>query len=108
MLPGVCLGINERTEESLIGTSRGVIKCRTVARMAEDRRWNADIILGMKGVPWEFVPGRIHFQIPTNTDDDGNAGEDADTDVKEPMPLDEETAGTPALKGGQDSLHWEL
>lgn len=49
---GICLGTTERTEETLVGTARAVTKCRTVSRLSEDDRWNEDLVINMKGVPW--------------------------------------------------------
>ena len=68
---GVWLGTIERTEEAILGTERGVIKCRTVSRLPESSRWNANNVLRMRGVPWEPVSGRIGFQIPVDIDDHG-------------------------------------
>ena len=35
---GIWLGINERIEETTVGITRGVIKCRTVNRMSQEQR----------------------------------------------------------------------
>ena len=64
--PGIWLGVNERTEEILVGTRRGVIKCHTVSRLAEGEQWDREAILAMKGLPWEPVPGKIGQHIPTS------------------------------------------
>ena len=45
---GVYLGTNERTEESLIGTERGVIKCRSINRLTTEERWSRDVVLNME------------------------------------------------------------
>ena len=37
---GIWLCAIERTEEALIGTTMGVVKCRIVSRMVEGERWN--------------------------------------------------------------------
>ena len=53
------LGIRDESGETLIGTQNGVIKVNAIRRKgSNEERWNADEILGIKGVPWEPVPGR--------------------------------------------------
>ena len=54
---GVWLGVSERTEEVLIGTNRGVIKCSAVERFSDGDEWNRHNVLEMVGTPWEHVPG---------------------------------------------------
>ena len=62
---GVWLGTIERTEETIIGTTKGIVKCRTVNRLAPNERWDAIAVLGVKGVPWEPIPGKrsMHIQV---------------------------------------------
>ena len=102
---GIWLGINERTEESFIGTNKGVVKCRIVNRLTEDKCWNLEFILSIKGMPWEPVPGRDNMHVPTSIDDSGNAIEEEDGERQEPIPLDEEAVERPTLRGGQDRFH---
>ena len=56
--------------ENLVGTEKGVIKCRTVRRMPEEQRWNKELVPNMKGSPWEPVPGvrGEHVLVETNED----------------------------------------
>ena len=70
-LPGIWLGVNERTEENLIGTEKGVLKCRTVSRLTSDRAWDKEMVTQMKGVPWNLVPGREDSRIPVEINEDG-------------------------------------
>ena len=51
---GICLGIIDRTEEVLIGTERGVVKCRTVKRLPENQKWDAELVSKMQGVVWQL------------------------------------------------------
>lgn len=84
-LPGVWLGINERIEEVLIGTYKGVVKCRTVSRMSSDMQWDPKMVAKLQGVPWEVVPGKFGISVPVEIRDDGvivNA-EDDDQEVRE-------------------------
>ena len=37
--PGIWLDANERTDVVLVGTSRGMVTCRTVNRLVEGDRW---------------------------------------------------------------------
>ena len=69
--PNICLGIVERTEETTIGTPNGVIKCKTVNRMAKGDQWNRELVLGMRGTPWEPMPGKQGMHIPIDVEDNG-------------------------------------
>ena len=74
---GVWLGTIERTEETLIGTTMGVVKCRTVSRFTEDERWDRRLALSMRGAPWEPVPGRQRQHIPVEIGQDGQILDEA-------------------------------
>ena len=69
---GIWLGVIERTEEVLIGTRQGVVKCRTVTRLPDGEKWRADVIESMKGLPWEPVPGRQSATIPVAIQENGD------------------------------------
>ena len=55
---GIFIGVKEETGELMIGTAEGVERARTIRRFAEESdRWKKEDIEGMKGVPWELIPG---------------------------------------------------
>lgn len=99
------VGYQRETEEAVIGTSRGIVKCRVASRLAGDQCSNTGVILGMRGVPSELSLGKSSMQILTSIDENGDADEDAEEETTEPLPLDEEVAEKPTFKGGQDRLH---
>ena len=70
---GAWLGTIERTEETLISTTMGVTKCRTINKLPGNEKWNKNLVLDMKGVPWEPAPGRPNQHIPVEIDQDGQA-----------------------------------
>ena len=72
MKMGLWLGVMERTEETLIGTNRGVVKCRIVNRLPQDQRWSKSRVMEMKGCPWMPVPGVKSDHIPVEIRDDGS------------------------------------
>ena len=55
---GVWLGVIERTEEMRIDTRDGVTKCRSLSRLSKDDQWNKEMVLQMRRVPWDCVPGK--------------------------------------------------
>ena len=81
---GVWLGIIERTEETIIGTPNGVIKCRTVNRMVNGEQWNPELVLGIRGLPWEPIPGKQSMRIPVDVNENGDDPE-GDNGSKETM-----------------------
>ena len=66
-----------------MGTTRGVVKCRTVNRMPEDQRWSKQRVLELKGFPWAPVPGVRVDHIPVEIKDSGR-----------PTTVEEETVET--------------
>ena len=63
--PGTWLGLNVETREHIIGTSRGVVKCRAIAAVEEDKKFNEAKLKEMKALPWQPVPRRRTNRIPT-------------------------------------------
>ena len=72
MKQGIWLGVLERTEEAIIGTAQGIVKCRIVNRLREDQRWNKTLLKNMKGTPWSPVPKVKGDHIPVEIKEDGN------------------------------------
>ena len=54
---GIFLGMRLRSDEILIGTSRGVVKTRTVRRRVEEEEWDPEFVKSIKGEPRQPVPG---------------------------------------------------
>ena len=101
---GVWLGVIERIEETIIGTFNGVIKCRTVSRMANGEQWNPELVLGMRGLPWEPVPGKQSMHIPVDVDDIGDDPErDNGSKARPTEALDDEIPVD--TRGSSDKLH---
>eukprot|EP00973_Karenia_brevis_P042574 5893899-Karenia_brevis.AAC.2 len=79
---GVWLGVSPETHEHLIGTSRGVVKCRAISAVEESKKFDKNFIEEMKGLPWQPVPGRKSNRVPTQireeVDDEQEDAEDED------------------------------
>lgn len=101
---GVWLGNNERTEEAIIGTAYGVVKCRTFNRMSAPHRWDLDVILKIRGTPSEPVPGRTDSRTLVAIKEDGVAVDYEE--AKEPSRDDvEDEVPEFVRKSGQGKLH---
>ena len=61
---GVWLGVLPRTEESLIGTSEGVVKAAAVKRLSEDSQWSIEALRAVCGYPWQPVPTQAGDHVP--------------------------------------------
>lgn len=56
---GMFIGVRDESNEVLIGTSQEVVKAWTINRKGEEQeRWNREQLVGMRGTPWEPIPGR--------------------------------------------------
>ena len=71
---GVYLGLKSTTGETIVGTTSGVWKTRSVQRRPMDERWKAEALSMIGGVPWRV------------RDDDPNVdGEKLDCEATEPV-----------------------
>ena len=57
-LPGVFLGVIDRSDELMIGTTEGVIKARSWKRLTLPERSDSAFFLKCIGTPWEPVPSQ--------------------------------------------------
>ena len=57
LLTGVWLGLDNRSDEHLIGTPAGVLRASTIKARVEEDRWNADTVFAVRGLPWNPTPG---------------------------------------------------
>jgi len=60
------LGSRTRSGEHFVGTSEGVVRCRDVRRLTEDKRWDLEGLKGVKGAPWAPVNGESSLEVPTS------------------------------------------
>ena len=63
---GIWLGFIDHTNEHLIGTEKGVLKCRAIRRHDSSEQFNALMIEKLVGTTWKPVPGRNSMKIQTN------------------------------------------
>jgi hypothetical protein len=54
---GIFLGVQDRSDEVLVGTREGVFKARTLRRLDGVQRRDPDLVKSLRGVPWQPVPG---------------------------------------------------
>lgn len=72
-------GFIDHTNEHIICTDKGTMKCRAIRRKDESEQFSATQIEQIKRTPWELVPNRNNMRIPINIeetreilDDEGN------------------------------------
>ena len=53
---GYFLGFYWRTSEAIVGTKDGVIRAGTLRRVGAHRRWDAEGLDAVRGVPWKWDP----------------------------------------------------
>ena len=73
---GIWLGFIDDTNEHIIGTCRGTLKCRAIRRFDASEQFSAVEIDEMRGSPWEPIPGRNTLRIPTNIEETGEVVND--------------------------------
>ena len=55
---GIWLGFVDNSNEHLIGTEKGILKCRSIRRHDKSEQFDALMIEKFNGTPWKPVPGR--------------------------------------------------
>ncbi|OLP81047.1 hypothetical protein AK812_SmicGene38469 [Symbiodinium microadriaticum] len=50
-----CTGVHERNGAHILGTPDGVYESRSIRRLPSEEQWNAEMVLGMKGLPWSYM-----------------------------------------------------
>ena len=83
MMDGIFLGMGLRTDEVRIGTTKGVVKARTIKRLCEEDRWKAEALEQMCGEPTQPVPGVRGDHIPIQIHGDGEAAKKGDEDKED-------------------------
>lgn len=78
--PGIWFGIVARTQEVIIGTEHGVTKGKTVTRLFDNEKWNAQQTMRVRGTPWEPVPGKIDRRVFVAIDSRGVGVQAIDVD----------------------------
>ena len=54
---GVWLGVQDETNEIILGTVRGIVKARTVRRKeSAEESWDTEIFNTFAGTPWKMTP----------------------------------------------------
>ena len=56
---GIWLGRAEESDEHLVSTTAGVYRCRTIRRLLPDQRSDKEMLVGLKGVPWDMSAGAV-------------------------------------------------
>ena len=92
MREGYFLGIIHRTDEAIIGTSEGAVRCREVRRLPREDQGDAEGLFSCVGWPSAPVPGRKSATIPSSTHMEEDGGDEeveaeyatADVDIKTP------------------------
>ena len=102
---GAWRGVSERTEEVLIGTKPGVVKCRIVERLGSPERWSKNNILEMVGSPWEPILGKDDQHIPADIADNGeHMGSESENEEKKSDQGDDEV-DDPECKNATNKFH---
>ena len=64
---GVFLGYRTLSGETIVGTSKGVMRTRTVRRKPAEERWSVENLRLVTGVPWQPAPGDdiVDYTMPS-------------------------------------------
>ncbi len=83
---GIWLGLRMRSDEAIIGTSKGIVKARAanVRRRTFDERWDSAMINSIQGSPQRPRPDRDDSDIPDDLPDE-MADDDDPSEAREEM-----------------------
>ena len=60
--------MNAKSNESIIGAQERAVKARSVRRKPDAEKWNADMVMGVKGSDAHPDPSNNHGVIPNRID----------------------------------------
>ena len=63
---GLYVGSRPKSGEHFVATEEGVIRCRDVRRLSEERRYDVDKVKNIKGTPWAPLDGTTLLEVPTH------------------------------------------
>jgi hypothetical protein len=75
---GIWLGFNSRTHEHIVSDEGEIVHCRTVHRKPPESMWNKQLVLDIKGTPWNLKGG------DTDVDHEVSTGRGV-IEMKEPL-----------------------
>ena len=55
-----------KSSEVVVATPEGVVKTRTIKRLLQESRWDADAVIGIKGTPWAPIDGATTAPVPVS------------------------------------------
>ena len=61
---GAWLRVIPRTNEDLIGTEDGVVKPSAVKRLSDNSKWDYNMLMNIKGYPWQPIPTVAGDHVP--------------------------------------------
>ena len=105
-LDGIFLGMRLRSDEIIVGTTKGVIKARSIRRLVEEEQWDKEFARAILGSPKQPVPGVNSDHLPSVINErhrqvedhcDGEAQQpDESADIGDiPVPIEQRTLNQP-------------
>ena len=96
---GIWLRVIETSDEHSIASANGVVTCRAVAQIANDKKFDAEFFAAVTGTPWRPSPRHNSWKILTCVDGNEHFDEvpedscvvrsDMNEDVEEAMSISE-------------------
>eukprot|EP00973_Karenia_brevis_P094493 12422783-Karenia_brevis.AAC.1 len=80
---GIWMGIITESNEHIIGTDKGVVKCRAIMALEESKKFNKENLESVRGVPWQPNPNINSNRITTKIAERGEGNEDETAEESE-------------------------
>ena len=61
---GIWVGKSWTNDGHIILNEQGGFESKVVRRLPEERRWNVDLITGLKGLPWDYSGAKLRKLLP--------------------------------------------
>ena len=87
---GIWLGTIEHTNEHIIGTMDGVVKCRAIAPLPEDKQYDAVFSERVKWAPWKPSAKHNGWKIKTNLGGEEDEIDEVNLDYEVPVDYNED------------------
>ena len=66
---GIWLGVCSRTEEAIIGSSKGIVRAGTVKQQAVEEVWNSTSLLSVANTPWNIGRQSKRHELTVENDE---------------------------------------
>ena len=71
----------KQTKEHIVGTRHGSLKCRAISPSDENKRFDPELFVAMRGAPWKPSPRHEGWKLKTDLEDEEGYTEECPEEI---------------------------